>query len=816
MRFVFRYEGEGLRILPEIPDLRLCHIEGRNGIGKSLSVRLLLLACGHQPYSSTPLAWASLKEQLTSCTIVCEASDQPAIEFVLTPTSWPQAADDLHDDDLGSVRIGGSAATFADARERIDVLRIAGDETLSDTLAASLTERASSLEQATAPIEDVADRWEIRLSSFVGLTGGLAPDELVVAAESANQAMAASGAALAGLQALRSRIADLNSLAALEERIQHVHDELPRLETQLASAKRELLVAENDLEHRESEMRALLEERSDSKSLRAEVQRLNTLLKRRQTNLGKAEVELSHRLSLVGLDEVPSDAERGRLATEASGALADAVKRRTDLDTIGPAVEVVEDLGDILEGARDGGLGSTVVARMPEPLQASVLLAGVGLRRRELAEQPRPGELEAVVAEIQMLERRVAVLEELPSVAGQFDRARARVDETSRELAVALGRTGPAAEGALQALQASVGRARETRSDLQLHVRQLENRVDELQRTSPEVLGEQADELARDLGVPRGGVQEVLALAQEESSLRDAEHAELDQQASAEVGTIDLLLRRLANVEPQLSTPEFGWLAEPWAAAQAASIDAPSVPPEIADILSQADLELAARIAILRQACETLADDTVLVRDALLTTQVRVEHLASDVRERAAGKDVDDREEPDQIPDLSRRVRSFCEEWLAQSIATEAVRGELFDGADSVAIDLRTLTVQWYDGGGAKRKRPLEAFSSGEQAFSYVLAKLSSLRRRSATAHVVLVLDEFGAFVARDRLAQLWGAVRQRALGVVADQVIVVLPLSHDYLAEQEPEPGDTGAQAARIRQVKARDYFAEPVPERS
>src|SRR5262249_19094771 len=112
---------------------------------------------------------------------------------------------------------------------------------------------------------------------------------------------------------------------------------------------------------------------------------------------------------------------------------------------------------------------------------------------------------------------------------------------------------------------------------------------------------------------------------------------------------------------------------------------------------------------------------------------------------------------------------------------------------------------------------------SGEQVFAYTRANLMRLRReRRPGQSVVVILDEFGAFVARDRLGQLMHFVEHEALDVT-DQVVVMLPLSRAYPkpvgksiddaagaatpADRGPELPDTPDE--RGRQIDDRGYFA-------
>ena len=60
----------GLRVIPTIPNIERCWLEGRNGIGKTVAVRLLELVAGKQPFRSDGDAWAALKENLGPTTVV--------------------------------------------------------------------------------------------------------------------------------------------------------------------------------------------------------------------------------------------------------------------------------------------------------------------------------------------------------------------------------------------------------------------------------------------------------------------------------------------------------------------------------------------------------------------------------------------------------------------------------------------------------------------------------------------------------------------------------------------------------------------------
>lgn len=122
----------------------------------------------------------------------------------------------------------------------------------------------------------------------------------------------------------------------------------------------------------------------------------------------------------------------------------------------------------------------------------------------------------------------------------------------------------------------------------------------------------------------------------------------------------------------------------------------------------------------------------------------------------------------------------WAEDTISDLLSSPELRAELFGGSDVIAFNMTDLTVSWTDVLTKKRRRrPIEAFSSGEQVFAYTKAKLELLRSlRQRVAYVVIFLDEFGAFVARDRFAQLVTYIEHDALGSIADQIVITVPLS--------------------------------------
>src|SRR5207237_728937 len=131
----------------------------------------------------------------------------------------------------------------------------------------------------------------------------------------------------------------------------------------------------------------------------------------------------------------------------------------------------------------------------------------------------------------------------------------------------------------------------------------------------------------------------------------------------------------------------------------------------------------------------------------------------------------------------------------------------IFDAGEFIALDLAAMTVRWRTDEGELRSRPLAAFSSGERAFAYTRTRLQALGPQARST--VVALDEFGAYLARDRLKQLVSFLEHDVLGTIANQVVIVLPLLRDYEAELEDTTGPLHEElAARVEDLRAHGYF--------
>src|SRR5438128_976861 len=104
----------------------MCWIEGRNGIGKTLAIRLLELATGTQPYAALPLAWASLRSSLRTVRIdAIDSHGERNLTWTLEPQNWPETPEPVGEW-LGSVLSNGHKTSIGDAASKVKVVRFSG------------------------------------------------------------------------------------------------------------------------------------------------------------------------------------------------------------------------------------------------------------------------------------------------------------------------------------------------------------------------------------------------------------------------------------------------------------------------------------------------------------------------------------------------------------------------------------------------------------------------------------------------------------------------------------------------------------------
>jgi hypothetical protein len=799
MRFTFsgQADGSSLKTIPEIPDYSLCYLEGKNGIGKTLALHLLELATGQQPYDGLPAAWESLRRTLRDTTIsINEADHAKQIQVRLTPQGWPESPAPV-DQDFGSADIDGKPIPLSELGNYLRVFRVAGDETFEKTI-------RSRIEADAAVVERVRDRLSAQqqfVDSSLEVIDRKLASILPQRFEEERTRVASLRERLAALEEESNNHAEVQALLedaiAARNRARAVTNDLPKLRARHAALKNKMV----EIEDRQA---TLERERQDLQPSLARQQELALLIKsaegrrgRHSTRLRNIEIEIAR----MGR-ELLLTPSRGELEAEAirlRGSLLLHEAQLISLDVSQVVKEVAVEIEGSLNRTRGRGIDEEVIAEI-EPRSASTQDTGVPIRVAELRqgvsrhrlalEHQEPAteiaRLKALVSKEQLRQRQV---EEALKLLDQRERtkellavAQQELDDLSRRMSARLA-----------------DRYRKV-------VNEIQNAGDELRSVVVEEVGirqqiqllsggrsiaELQDDVARALtrlGLSDDTGLDDMFVAHEAKGRAIAEsiqsvRKDLDNTEGV-IGTLEQEVR--PTLREVLTDPRNSWT----------------------DVAGNIDEVIALPLGALLEFVGRLHDTSVKVRDDVGRLRDTLDSLEQALKATADAVGVRGPTATLTARQLGSEVLTVMARRLERDFNQIEIREALFSGGVIDRIDLSRLEVTWREADGRLQVKPFEAFSSGEQAFAYTRARIESVANIAAERKIV-ALDEFGAFLARDRLERLLDFLRTNVVGRLADQVILVLPLALDYPKQEQITTGPLKAEyARRAREVEVRGYF--------
>jgi hypothetical protein len=910
-------EARTLRVIRQLPAFRLCQLEGRNGIGKTLAARLLELISGAQPYSGLPHAWTTLKGQLGTTTITVDGLSAGQLEVTLTPGEWPDQPDDSLGDLLGSVKLNDAQIEWSRARDLLQVVRIAGDESLVDALARALDERAQQALRSKTAINGKVNLWYAPFFGLHEITGSLSTEHFVGLLNDATAAKHVAEEQQREVEiANEVTVLAQRTLANLQRALQR-RDKVPVLIEQLADANAELAKNVASLNSVEQDLFATSKALGLDSSRRTQVARWERLRTLRYSAIRRAKSNEDWYLAQLGEDERPTWNELSTRKRDFAKQLSDAVKSITELDVTEDVRQLVSSIEFPLQHA-----GATVlrqvIATLDAPVTGKALLEGIRRRRAEIEGRPTPVEVQAAKSRIESLQRTVRLLASLESAMEATDRKKENVDEAEQKLHELLNQSERVSQEAyeeilsrLRKLQEDRAAYMQTRDGVRLSLaRLLDMDIPEsYESDSPTSMSRSLaeEEEAEEQGLLSGGTvpendeQFVTALPGHEVDDLDLpvnaddwkliwkDVCEREHEGLSALG-YQFTTQVLREKHPEIAADELMEAAETAAInsreavrvegeKMAKAIESAAILERQQEQVTQARQRLRTSVSGLigpgndwnpwlpgfwrllevvgatQNDVEALDSLTIDVGEFDLADQEvkairwmeaiswlsgRISYASDGVRDgldsiagilqaqaralnprRGSMRDAVDGGRPGDYKDIEI-VRGWAEKDLALLLNAEALRRTLFDDASEVNLHLESATVSWTEPNSSYlNRRPLEAFSSGEQVFAYTRARLEQLKNdESWRGHRLVILDEFGAFVARNRFAQLLDFVHRQALGSIADQIIVMIPLSSDYANEAFAQELVRGASdesrrsdlLERIRQVQDHGYFAIPV----
>ena len=786
-----------LPLLREVPPLRLARLEGNNGIGKTLTIRLLQVCTGRSPYLEQKQAWGSFRERIGAVRVrVAGLNEVDAIEWTLRPAELDADPVAEPSDDCFDIRIGGRRGSLAEAKALFGVERLAGDQGLAETLSqqiaadeAGVSARVFPLVAAEdSPLAEVLEVLDDALDTARRVDGTELLRKRTAAQRAAEQleearqslrTLTAREQALREAWELQTRLAERERVGeGLDRKIAELDDQLSEHKDALATVQRYM---------KEAEKRA-----AQSDEARRTIANARKREQRRAEEVVKLTEDLA-RLRVVA--DVPEDRTASGLKTALQKALAELEERYVAIDAVPLMRALTDDLLTSLRAAEEKGLGKQIL------VEGGATVSELRVRLEERWESLRAvsptTEGAALLARIKAVRQRLSAIDELL--------------EVSRDLAKASRLARKAQEEIEEATKQADAEANQRLENLRSRARRLDGRVQETSAQRTALLTMAADAGSREsldhlrarlkarlqeLGTTAGKLESLLAahavsLREAELAFRAAEDA--DRAAKRAASALERDFERAVNLLAH--EKRFEWLRG-----------------HLDDALVMGEAPLKRRLEHLQSLGDRLdaaADRANRVRGQVQAVQQALSTIKDALRRSQNGGP------PGLYHDeLLRGYEAEFRETFADPRVAELLLGEGARVRDmSLQPDRRAVTFE--DAQGVLRHQPLEAFSRGQQAFAYTKARLATLDALGGRPqHRLVVLDEFGAFIARDRLGELTKLLADRVNTTPGEQILVILPASTDYAARARLADGERAKTLQRYaEQMKKKGFVFEELP---
>jgi hypothetical protein len=772
----------GLKIINHIPPQRPCRLEGRNGIGKSALIRLLVLVSGVQPYPGQPGPWRSLRNLIGSTVITIEGltGEHSSARIQLTPDIWPPDPLETIGDWLGVLTLDGTLTPLQRLFELLDIVHLSGTERLADTLkqqtgrlAVALSEvahRLNAIDNQRAELGELEEQLQF-VSTREADSERLQQERATAERRQLQETLQAAKLVVDDL----SRATALTALVETGDAAEHQR-QLQELRPELETARQRLQAAE--AKH-EKAVAALAKGTAAQRQVAQFERRLGTIKKSMDGLLARQE-ELGARLESLQIPtEVDAlDAEQRETLDKALAALNErqrrlhilaARNRRTNAEN-----QLLDDVRVVLDDAAEHGLGDTVLARVNNhDITVTEFRDGLGFLstveaadleelaavNRDLAELSELKELfvkraslqedgDKLRVKLQRLEVDIAGHDELHKEAS---RTRAEVDAASTQVRSHMVKIGSLSRSALGGTD----------------VRDVKSLINDL-------LNKHAVEPSQLSTALTKAQTTVLGL-----QTRNADLTEEIERLSANATRRRIqreTLRRQSRTEEKLNW--LGQLAElmtPTATDRTVSSDWPD------------------------ETWQRMSDHITASRKALGKLFTEVSGLQAIAAQTTS-----------PTSRLGQAIKAVSEADALAELSAEPIADALFDGGIVRRVSLDDESITWTTPAGETRTRPLAAFSSGEQALGFMRARLQQIANERE-ANRLIFLDEFGAFISADRRRPLAELLTSDELQALTEQVVVVLPLQADYASELNETTGTLHeVYAKRARAVIDQGYFTE------
>jgi hypothetical protein len=789
MFFQIKHERRtGLQLIHHLQVGKLSRLEGYNGIGKSALVRLIQVCVGQHPYPFEPALWKSFCAGVgTARVILTDIEGAESIEWLLDASKWK--ADKETVTNIGKIIINGEDVKLDDVRRLLDVRTILGNEDLTRTLARRFARHKDDIHAITAiesPLRHKLGELDELLREAENALGEATRQD--IAEVSAEESAARLGlnsarieAAGAGKQLIVAAAATkvAAQLAEIEDkgsdltaRIEALNDEIDKIDGSLSELDRELAAASADTEAAKNAQREL-----------GNAQRHSDRMGQKFQDSAMVVVRLSGEAGVRS----PTDTRVAELRAQTQGELDSMASQLTLIHSAPEVADVADDLVERLDRARDTGLGDDLIVNdesMDIAYSVTQLRERLDDQSRRLRALPPPDEAENLQSRIGQHRQLLTTVDRLAEAIIARRDAEEKARAARERLTAAMEEVASSSVGDVDAL---ITRRKTLTSQMQESVAERANliraRAEMGGGATPEELRSQLAQLLNELKIQEEDLASVhqAALTKKESTHNAAEARATEHRSAAQ--RLRAAQQDLGKVTALLAEePKFAWIRS-----------------SASHLLPSLDADPAVQARLFEQilaAIQAMRDRITALQHQLSTSEQSFNNAYEQLLH--AGTQSDE----------TGGIRSWFGEEVSGWFNLPQLLETVFEHADHVEVDLNEMAVSW-DLNGDVVSRPLGAFSSGERAFAYTRAQLALIDSAPAPANRLIVLDEFGAFMAREWQHRLEQYLRERARDNSKDRTLLVLPLTQttdDLQAE-----GHADEELAQLRDMPG--YYVRNLP---
>ncbi|MGE3422745.1 MAG: hypothetical protein AB7N24_11925 [Dehalococcoidia bacterium] len=777
-------------------------IEGLNGIGKTLAVRLLLLCTGTAPYPANAPAWESLRRDLGAFTVtVTGLNGGRQVRWKSDSRDWPAtAAGSISSDWFSEITIDGQLASLDQARQLLSVVRLGGEEVIVEILAQEAEMFVENVRRwqrrFTDPSVGPLATLEAQAADSLSLLGTLSTRDVEKLSMEIESAAADTELAEREADQARTLRDNLAHARTLRQHLDDLRRRTPELAEQLAAVDLEINQVKIQVESLEARWRGLVTQVATTEPWATQLKNARRTAQTRRDQLG-TQLQNAALLALdLGIEADPTITRS--LISSSTDEAAQLESERQALDAAPAMLSLLTDMDAKLASAERDGLGSEVALEDADnqlELTVAEVRAGVSLRQSTIRSTPPPVEAESISEKLNEVRERLKKAQSLRSTLNEAERLRGLVARNESRVKAALSRLNP---NAIEEMQ-EVERLREIAQDSLLNLASKRSALaqqlgTEGNQTTEQSLQNQLTNVLAGIEVAADSIDARLTDVESDLSRRQMELTaarDHDADLRKELGRVRSDIRR--GYLALLNREELTWIRS---VVPAAAIRAEAGTP----LQQLSALEAARAIA------ERVNDRLGKPRGQLAALEYGLQVVARHLRDRGSEP------EAKYVPELQNWLGKRFSGWFN----APRVREVLLPEADGeIAVDAEAGEVTWTEH-GAHRSRPLSAFSSGEQVFVYTRARLALLEEEETKqANRLIVLDEFGAFVAHDRLTALLDYLKERVREHPRDQMLVMLPLTRDYSQDASSAIGEDADRLRRLASdVAAKSYTIQVLHE--